>query len=112
MFIRLTPFTDKRRRLGHPVHRSIFVGSPFRPSCLLLHALRITTYESDCVEPLTNTCAIQLLRECLIADVSCFVEAIESNQRFCQVSWPDSSVWIQSLRFSRCRHGFFILARD
>ncbi len=77
-----------------------------------MHRLRITTYKSHRIKPLTNTRAIQLLRERPPANVSRFIEPIESYQRLGQVSGPDSRVWIQSLRLTRRSHGFFELTRD
>src|ERR1043165_73169 len=112
MFIRFTPPAAKRGRLDQPVHRTVFVSSPVRPRNLLLHSLRIATDESHRIKSFANTRTIQLLRKCPLADISRFVETIESDQCLTEVSRPDSRVWIQSLRFSGCGYGLLILSRN
>src|SRR6185369_8679262 len=90
----------------------MFVGPSVRPRNLLLQSLLVILNKSHGVESFTNTRAIQLLRERLHADLSRFVETIESDQCLGQVSGPDSRVRIQPQCLTRRHYCFLKLPGD
>src|SRR5687768_12114254 len=76
------------------------------------HSLRVAIDKRHCIETLANARAIQLLRERPLANLTCFLETIERDQSFSQISGPDRRVRIKSQSFARGGDRLVELASD